>query len=85
MSAVEILTCRREMSSIGSTSVGFVQNVLGSKKKKKKCALFNVEYFEISRRFFCRFGMVSPKYKIHRANIKPIPCWAEIFTLYGNT
>ena len=52
------------------------------KKKKKKCALFNVEYFE---NFFCKFGMVSPKYTIHRSNIKPVPCWAEIFALYGNT
>ena len=49
------------------------------------CALFNVEYFEISRRFFCKFGMVSPKYTIHRSNIKPILCWAKIFALYGNT
>ena len=40
---------------------------------------------KISRRFFCKFGMVSPKYIIHRSNIKPIPCWAEIFALYGNT
>ena len=39
---------------------------------------------KISRRFFCQFGMVSPKYTIHRSNIKPIPCWAEIFALYGN-
>ena len=40
---------------------------------------------KISRRFFCKFGMVSPKYTIHRSNIKPIPCWAELFALYGIT
>ena len=34
---------------------------------------------KISRRFFCKFGMVSPKYTIHRSNIKPMPCWAKIF------
>ena len=39
---------------------------------------------KISIRFFCKFGMVSPKYTIHRSNIKPISCWAEIFALYGN-
>ena len=40
---------------------------------------------KIIKRFFCKFGIVSPKYTIHRSNIKPIPCWAEIFDLYGNT
>ena len=39
---------------------------------------------KISRRFFCKFGMISSS-TIHRSNIKPIPCWAEIFALYGNT
>ena len=40
---------------------------------------------KISRRFFCKFGIFSPNYTIHRSNIKPMPCWAEIFDLYGNT
>ena len=40
---------------------------------------------KISRRFFCKFGMVNPKYTIHQPNIKSIPCWAENFALYGNT
>ena len=40
---------------------------------------------KISERFCCEFGMVSPKYTIHRSNIKTMPCWAEIFALYGNT
>ena len=40
---------------------------------------------KISRRFFCKFGMVSSKYTIHRSYMKPIPCWAEILALYGNT
>ena len=40
---------------------------------------------KISIRFFCKSGMVSPKYIIRRSNIKPMPCWAEIFALYGNT
>ena len=40
---------------------------------------------EISRNFFCKFGMVSLQYTIHRSNIKPMPCWDEIFALYSNT
>ena len=53
--------------------------------KKKKCALFNVEYFENWPTFLCKFGIVSHKYTIHRSNIKLIPCWAENFAIYGNT
>ena len=56
---------------------------------QKKCALFNVVMFrKLADIFICKFGMVSPKYTIHRSNItniKPIPCWAEIFAIYGNT
>ena len=60
--------------------------IFGSnKKKKKKVHFLMLNISKSSRRFFCKFGMVSPKYKIHRSNIKPIPCWAEIFALYGNT
>ena len=40
---------------------------------------------KISGHFFCKIGMVSRKYTIHRSNIKPMPCWAEIFALYGKT
>ena len=29
---------------------------------------------KISRCFFCKFGMVSPKYTIHQSNIKPSVC-----------
>ena len=54
------------------------------KKKKKSVHFLMLNISKISRRFFCKFGMVSPKYTIHRSNIKPILCWAEIFVLYGN-
>ena len=57
-------------------------STLGS-KKSVHFLMLNIS--KISRRLFCKFGMVSPKYTIHRSNIKPIRCWAEIFSLYGNT
>ena len=46
---------------------------------------WSVRTFSFSSLHLCKYGMVSPKYTIHRSNIKPIPCWAEIFALYGNT
>ena len=52
---------------------------------KKSVHFLMLNISKISRRFFCKFGMVSPKYTIHRSIIKPIPCWAEIFALYGKT
>ena len=52
---------------------------------KKSLHFLMLNISKISRRFFCKFGMVSPKYTIHRSNIKPIHCWAEIFALYGNS
>ena len=52
---------------------------------KKSVHFLMLNIWKIGTPFFCKFGMVSPKYTIHRSNIKPIPCWAESFTLYGNT
>ena len=60
-----------------------VVNIPGSPQKSVHFLVLNIS--KISRRFFSEFGMVSPRYTIHRSNIKPIPCWAEIFALYGNT
>ena len=57
--------------------------ILGSNKKSVHFLMLNIS--KISKRFFCKFGMVSPKYTIDRSNIKPIPCWVENFSLYGNT
>ena len=58
--------------------------ILGS-KKSVHFLMLNRSISKISRLFFYKFGMVSPKYTIHRSNIKPMPCWAEIFDLYANT
>ena len=52
-------------------------------KKSVHFLMFNIS--KISRRFFCKFSMVSPKYRIYRSKIKPTPYWPEIFALYGNT
>ena len=54
---------------------------------QKKCALFYIEYFKkLADLSFANLAwLVRPKYTIHRSNIKPIPCWADIFALYGNT
>ena len=60
-------------------------NLYSVPKKKKKLHFLMLNIPKISRRFSCKLGMVSPKYTIHRSNIKPIPCWAEISALYGNT
>ena len=59
------------------------KSILGSKKKSVHFLMLNM--WKISRRFCCKYGTVSPKYTIHRSTIKPMTCWAEIFTLYGNT
>ena len=59
------------------------RNLYSIPKKSVHFLMLNI--LKISRRFFCKFGMVSPKYTIHRSNIKHIPCCAEIFYLYGNT
>ena len=59
------------------------KTILGSKQKSVHFLMLNIS--KMSRRFFCKFGMVSPKYTVQRYNIKPILCWAEIFALYGNT
>ena len=50
---------------------------------KKNVHFLMLNISKISRRIFCNFGMVSPKYTLHRSNIKPIPCWAEIFAVRG--
>ena len=53
-------------------------NILGS-EKNVHFLMLNIP--KISRRFFCKFGMVSPKYTIHRSNIKPIRAGPN-FSLY---
>ena len=53
-----------------------------SPKKSVHFLMLNIS--KISRPFFCKLGIVSPKYTIHRSNIKLIPCWAEISALYGS-
>ena len=63
----------------------FRHNLCLNYTRFQKSALLMLNISKIRRRFFCKFGMVSPKYTIHRSNIKPIPCWAELFALYGNT
>ena len=59
-----------------SRSSNEILDMLGS-KKSVHFLMLNIS--KISRRFLCKFGMISPKYTIHRSNIKPIPCWAKIF------
>ena len=55
----------------------FHRYIYSAPKKSVHFLMLNIS--KISRSFFCKFGMVSPKYTIHRSNIKPIPCWAEMF------
>ena len=59
--------------------------LLYTRLKKKSVHFLMLNISKISWRFFCKFGIVSPMYTIHRSNVKPMPCWAEIFALYGNT
>ena len=62
-----------------TTMFSFIYSV---PKKSVHFLMLNIS--KISRCFFCKFGMVSLKYTIHRSNIKPMLCWVEIFAFYGN-
>ena len=72
-------------------NISFFENSKTTLKKSSYSVPKKIVHFlmlnisKINRRFFCKFDMVSPKYTIHRSNIKPMPCWAEIIALYGNT
>ena len=39
--------------------------------QKKSVHFLMLNISKISRRFFCKFGMLRPKYTMHRSNIKP--------------